>query len=623
MRKILFLFALTGAYPALGQDGGQPIVLSGERTVDETSITVTATGVRSEVEDTGQAVSVIGRAEIEEVQGADVVRVLERVPGVTYSRNGAPGGFTGLRVRGADAEQLVVVVDGIRQMDPAAPAGGFDFGNLAAGTLEKIELLRGSNSTIWGSDAIGGVLVASTRAESGLRGSGEYGADDSAYLTASGGIGGPGGFLGGSAGWYRTDGFSSAAGGSEADGFDQAEGNAQGRLYLSDVFEVFARGRYARGRLDLDGFVGFSPIPVDTAEYQVTRQWSGAAGAVYDSGVLYVAGDFSLADTERENFNPAAGAAPGYTTDGTSRRLALRGEWRAIGPLLVDFGASREWSRFSTLFDPARTTAITGAYAQLGIEFGAISGHLGARQDDHRDFGGATSLGADISWEAAPDLRLRASIGEGFKAPSLFQLHSDFGNPALRPERSTGGDLGLAWKRRGDTRHAGLTLFRRESENLIGFVSCFGSTTGICANRPFGTYANIGRARSQGFELEAGFEPVAGLGLSAAYAFVDSEDRATGKPLARRPRHAATLSGEWASGKLSLGADLRLVSSSFDDAAGTVRLEGYEVATLRAAWDLGPVELFGRVENLFDERYQTAAGYGTQGRAAFVGVRLR
>ena len=619
MRKYLFLVSSFLAFPAVAQSSDDFELPA----ADETGITVTATGVRSEVEDTGQAVTVIDREEIEAVQGADVTRVLERAPGVTFSRNGSAGAFTGLRIRGAEAEQLVVVIDGVRMADPAAPSGGFDFGNLAAGTLEKIELLRGSNSTIWGSDAIGGVLVASTLAESGLRGSAEYGANDTRYLAASGGIGGERGFLGVSAGWYRSDGISSAAAGSERDGFDQFEANAQARAYLSDTFELFVRGRHARGRLEIDGFSGLSPVPVDSDEYQVTRQWSGSAGAIYDTGALYLAADYSMSDTERDSHDPASGRSPGYTTDGRSDRLSLRGERRVIGPLFVDFGTSYEWSSFATLFDPRRRTGIFGAYAQAGIEYGAVSGHAGLRQDEHRDFGGATSLGADVSWEVAPSLRLRASVGEGFKAPTLFQLHSDYGNPILRPERSTGADLGLAWNQRGQRPYAGITLFRRESENLIGFVSCFGQATGICANRPFGTYDNTGRARSQGVELEGGAEVAPGLTFSGSYAFTASTDRATGKDLARRPRHAATIVADWTGGRLSLGADVRLVSRSFDDAANTVRLGGYGLATLRAAWDFGKVELFGRVENLLDEKYQTAAGYGTQETAVFVGVRLK
>ena len=627
MRKYLFLLASAIASPLSAQD--EETISTAAWRIPETTITVTATGTRSEVEDTGQAVTVSGRDEIVAVQGHDVARVLERAPGVTLARNGPPGGFTGVRVRGAEAEQLLVILDGVRVADPAAPGGGFDFANLPAGNLEKIDLLRGSNSTIWGSDAVGGVLVASTLAESGIEASAEYGARNSAYATLSGGLGGARGFLGGSAGWYRGDGFSAAAGGTEADGFEQWAADGQGRVYFSDSFEVFVRGRYASGEVELDGFPAPAFALADTDEYQQTRQYSGAAGAVYDSGVLFLSGSWSLADTERELFDPALGTLPTFASDGHSDRLGLAGEWRPIGPLILAFGGSYEWSRFETLYDEPESTGTAGAYAQLGIEYGAVSGHAGVRHDDHRDFGGATSFGADISYEVAPALRLRASVGEGFKAPSLFQLHSDFGNILLRPEKSTSMDLGLAWHRRGAPHHAAVTLYRRDSEDLIGFVSCAGRSSGICRGRPFGTYSNIGRTRSQGVEVEAGTGIVPGLTALAAYSFADNENRTAGSPdfgnpLPRRPRHALSLAAEWDLGDPAIGADLRWVSVSFDDPAATVRMPSYATLDLTARWPLGErVELFGRIENLWDERYQTAAGYASPGRGAFAGVRLR
>lgn len=617
------------AAQGLAEGGEEETIIFADTRPSETQITVIATGVPSEIEDTGQAVTVMARGEIEAVQGADLARVLARVPGVTLSRNGSAGSFTGVRLRGAEAEQAVVILDGVRVSDPAAPGGGFDFGNLGPGNLETIELMRGSNSTIWGSDAIGGVILFNTRATGGFEASAEYGARNTAYSTVSGGIGGDHGFLGGGASWFRSDGFSSFAGGTEADGFEQWDANAQGRVYFSDSFEVFARGRYARGRLDIDGYPAPAYTFADSDEFQRTRQYSGAAGAVRDNGVLYLAASWSFADTERDSFDPASGPAPGYTTDGHSDRLGLTGEWRAIGPLFVDFGASYEWSRFATLFDPTRSTGIGGAYLQLGVENGPFSAHAGGRHDDHRQFGGATTLGADLSWEVATDLRLRASFGEGFKVPSLFQLHSDFGNAALRPERSTGFDVGLAWRERGSWPHAIVTLFRRQSENLIGFVSCFGTSAGLCAGRPFGTYDNVGRARSRGLELEAGAQVLPGVTLLGAWSLSDNADRTPGSarfglPLARRPRHALSLTGEWDTGGPVLGADLRWVSRSFDDPAAAVRLPAWATLDLLARWPVSAaLELFGRVENVWGERYQTAAGYASAGRGVFVGVRLR
>lgn len=596
-----------------------------------TTITVTATGTPMEVDATGQPVTVLGASEIAAVQGADLSRVLERVPGLTLTRNGGAGNFTAVRLRGAEAEQTLVVLDGVRVADPASPGGGFDFGNLLALNLDKIEVLRSSNSTVWGSDAIGGVLVASTRAETGLAASAEYGARDTATGAVSGGVGGERGFLGASASYFRTDGFSSAAGGAEADGFEQWALGGHGRLYLSDSFEVFARARYVEGALDIDGFPAPAFVLADTPETQETRQLFASTGAVYDSGPLYLQASYSRAETERDNLDPAFG--PTFTSKGTSDRLALRGEWRPIGPLLVHFGGEHEWSDYRTLFDMGRSTRIFGAYTQVGIEFGGLSARVGGRVDDHARFGTAVSFGGDLSYELANDLRLRASIGEGFKAPTLFQLFSDFGNEALRPEKSTSFDLGLTLGERtmiGSTFHASATLFRRDAEDQIEFASCFGSTAPLCATRPFGFYENLGKVRAQGFELELGARPGDRLITRAAYSYTETENRTPGSirlgnTLARRPRHAITLSADWQTpvADLTLGADVRLVSDGFDDAGNAVPLDGYEIVTLRAALPVGDrVELFGRVENLFDVQYQTAAGYAQAGRGAFVGARL-
>lgn len=634
MRKYLFsgvsLFLL--ASPLAAQQLDEPATFDGTRASPEETITVTATGTRTEIEDTGMAVTVLGVDEIASVQGADLTRVLERVPGLAVTRNGGTGSFTGVRLRGAEAEQTLVVLDGVRVADPAAPGGGFDFGNLLSANLAKVEVMRGSNSTIWGSDAIGGVIVASTLAETGLGLSAEYGARDTFTGSVSGGLGGERGYLGAAASYYRTDGISAAATGTEPDGFEQWDVNGQARWYVSDALEVFARGRWAEGKLDIDGFPAPAFVLADTAEYQDTRQYSGSAGAIYDSGPLFLQATYSFADTERDNLTP--GSEPSFTSDGHSDRVALRGEWRPIGPLLLNFGGEHEWSIYETLFDSGHSTRILGAYAQAGIEFGALSAHAGARIDDHARFGSAVSFGADFSYEIATDLRLRASVGEGFKAPTLFQLFSDFGNEGLRPERSTSFDLGLALGERtliGRRFYGAATAFRRDAEDQIEFASCFGSTAPLCATRPFGYYDNIGRVRAQGFEVELGARPSDRWTTRAVYAYVDTENRTPGSanrgnPLARRPHHALTASVDWQTplAGLTLGGDVRLVSDSFENASNTVPIDGYAVATLRASLPVGDkVELFGRVENVTDAEYQTAAGYGSPGRGAFLGARAR
>lgn len=590
-------------------------------------ITVLASGRNESLAATGESVIVFTRDDMDRVQGADLTRLLERAPGVSLSRNGGPGNFTALRVRGAEGEQLLVLIDGVRVADPGSPGGGFDFGNLLMGNLAKLELLRGSNSTIWGSQALGGVLAATTGGDRGLSASVEYGAYDTVYGTTGASFDLGPAAIDVHAGRFESDGFSTAAGGAEPDGFRQTEMAGRVRIALVRGLSAFATGRYADGRAEIDGVPAPRFVLADTAERQDTRQRSGAAGLDFSGETLDLQATVSLADTERANFDPALGAGAAFATDGTSERAELRGRWRFAEGLALDFGGEHEWLRFSTLFDPVRRTAITGAYAQLDYDGGPLHLAAGLRRDAHRDFGGEWSFGADAAYDIAESVRVTASYGEGFKAPTLFQLHSDFGNAALQPERSSSYDAGVELGDGGA--RLKLTAFRRDTEAMIGFVSCFGLSAGICAGRPFGTYDNVGRARAQGLELAGRVEVGRGLALGAAYTLLDAEERTPGanrgNDLSRRPKHALTATADWnATEALSFGADLRVVSGSFEDAANQVPLHGYQVLTLRGEWELGQrVTLFGRVENAWDEIYQTAAGYATPGRGAYAGARAR
>jgi vitamin B12 transporter len=332
--------------PALADDAPSDIPTAEDQKQD-TVITVVASGSRERVDQTGQSVSVIGSEEIERIGGPDITRVLERAPGVTITRNGGVGGFTSVRVRGAEGEQLLVLVDGVRVADVASPGGGFDFGNLLSGNVGKMELLRGSNSVVWGSRAMGGVLAITSKEIDGIEGSAEYGANDSVYATAAAGIT-TDRFSGGlTAGYQDTDGFSSAAIGDEPDGFRQYQVTGRAKYEVLDGLALVANGRWADGKLDLDGF----PPPTfmtfdDTAEYQKTQEWSGRFGAEYTSTSLDLMAGYSIADVQRKLFDPGANPELNFTSDGRDERLELRGRYRFGGGVAVDFGADQEWSRF-------------------------------------------------------------------------------------------------------------------------------------------------------------------------------------------------------------------------------------------------------------------------------------
>ena len=294
--------------------------------------------------------------------------------------------------------------------------------------------------------------------------------------------------------------------------------------------------------------------------------------------------------------------------------------------MTLDFGADSQWSRFSTLYDPEVKARLSSGHALLGWQSEGLVLAAGARTDDHSRFGTHWTFGANGNLDLGEGWRIRASYGEGFKAPTLFQLLSNCGNAALRPERSKSYDAGIEHGDRNGPLHFALTAFRRDSRDLIGYDSCYLVSTGICTNRPYGTYDNVGSARAEGGEFEADARPSDRWTVHAAYSYVKATNRLTGRNLSRRPRHALSASADWRSPlhDLTLGADLRLVSDSFDNAFAARPLDGFAVLTLRAELPVSKsFTLYGRVENVTDAQYQTVAGYNAMARATYVGVRAR
>ncbi len=605
--KYLFLVgsSLAFAAPALAQDGAEPL--------DDAAIVVTASGWREPAAQTGQSISVLDAAALEQVQGGDISRVLERLPGVTLARRGGLGSQTSMFVRGSNSEQLLVTIDGVRVEDTAAPSGGFDFGTLLTGGIGRIELLRGSNSVVWGSSAIAGVLAVTSAEVDGATGSAEYGDYDTIAAEAQVGLARADHALTLGGGYTRSDGISAFSGGSEPDGFRQWHVGGRGRLDLTSDWSLVAAGRYADSRVDFDGY----PAPLynfgDTPEYQTTRQGSGRIGVEHQAGSLQLRGGLALSSTRRAYYDPTYDTAPNFETDGRSLRADLAGRADLPSGFTLDFGADSEWTRFFTNYDPRQSARMSSAHGLLGYKRGRASLAAGLRIDDHDRFGSHWTFGANGSVRLGGGWRARASYGEGFKAPTLYQLYGYGGNLGLNPETSRSFDAGIELGDHASPLQAGMTLFRRDARNLIDYLSPTG-------------YFNIGQTRAEGIELETIARPAANFSVQAAYTYVKSVNRSTGKDLARRPRNALTLSADWrtALAGLALGADLRMVSGSYEDAANATRLESYALVTLRASVPLGErFELYGRIENVADTRYQTAYQYGAYGRSVYGGVRVK
>lgn len=650
----LSLIALAAASPALAEESPSHDV-GGD-------YSITVIGERLAGDQSNASWSLIDAAQLRRAQNGSAADLIARLPGVNLTRNGTLGAVTTLRIRGAEGEQTLVVIDGVRVGDPSSPGGGFDFGNLMLGGIDRIELLRGANSLPWGSQAIGGVVsVSTTQAVPGEGSSGavraEYGARDTLRLNGqlrTSAIG-PAQF-GIGAGYVRTDGISNAAAGTEADGYRQYSVNVSNRTEIGETLTFSAFGLYADSRVDLDGFAPPTFAFGDTDEYQETQEHYGAVTVQHRPGGNASAGGFShklqfgIADVNRDNFDPAQGEAPSFRARGRSERLSYSVDWGFGGAtgdgagnrLRLIAGAEREWTRSLTAdaFSNDRgRTATTGLWGSIAARpTDGLSLTAGVRHDDHRDFGSETSLAFDAGQRLGEYVTLRASYREGYKAPTLFQLSAAagaFGNPDLRPERARSYEAGV--RLADDSRwFLDIAWFRRDSRDLIDFVTCPAGPNPlppICAtgNRPFGTYDNINRARAQGVELDGSLRVADALSLSANYSMTATSDRTPGSPLegnrlARRPKHIANVQVAWTPGGALAGADLsaalRYTGASYDDRANSRRLDDYWLVDLRASYPiLHGIELFGRVENLFDADYETATGFGVAGRSAYAGVR--
>ena len=594
--------------------------------------TITVTGVGQYRENVGRAVTTIALGGIESRQTTSVADLLATTPGITVSRNGGPGQPTAVRIRGAEDSQTLVLIDGVRVNDPGSPGGAFDFGNLLTGNIDRIEVLRGPNSVPWGSQAIGGVVNIVTAPVNGANLRVEYGYKNSKQVVgqAGGSFGIVAASLGG--GYFDDDGISAYKNGIERDGYRQYAGNARVGIAFSDSVSLDLRGYYADSRTQFDGY----PPPfysfADTSEFSKTQQLFGYAGLNVRTGVVKHRIAFTLSDTARDSFDPSFGATPNFIARSRVERFEYQGDATISDAVRAVFGVEHERSRFRDAFS-RYSTGVTSGYLQAILKpFDALTLTGGVRVDDHESYGTKATVSGNAALRLGAGTIIRASYGEGYKAPTLYQLFGPYSKPVLpgltvlEPETAQSYDIGVEQLLLDGALELGLTAFHRDTTNQIDFTFC--ASVQICTARPFGYYDNIARTRAEGLEATIEMRPTSTLTMSANYTLIDAKDRSTGLTLLRRPKHSVNASIDWTARTwLKLGASVQSVSDSRDFDFQTfdpIALDGYTLATIRAAVPVGDhFEVYGRVENLFDVRYETVSGYGTLGRNAHVGVRAK
>jgi vitamin B12 transporter len=594
MRSQLFiaLFASTVSAPVLAQTPVSELIVT---RLPSTEAEIT--GAR-----------LIDRAEIEARQTPFAADLLSTVPGVGVTRNGGFGGVTALKIRGATADKTLVLVDGVPAGDAADPNGAFDAGSLQLADIERIEILSGPQSSLWGSEAIGGVIAFTTRELVGLRAEAEGGSMATARGFLGAGVANDDYALNATAAGFRTDGVSKAASGTEKDGFKTYTASLGGRVRLGAV-RLDGRVRRTVSDIDIDNFAAPSFLLADTNDRNKSRTWSGFARATAEAFGLQHQVSVSLYDITRDNL-----------TDFPSRYTADRQVWRYTAARGQSFIVGAERSEIGADLDgrPSQNLSNTAAFAvgRLSpIEWLTIT--ASARVDDPDKFKAKTTGRLSAALGLGAGFTLTGSAGTGFKTPTISQYVCDFcfAPPVLlKPEYARGYDLRLGWAS-GDGRHtAAVTAYRLRVKDQIAY-------TGV------GRYENIARTRAEGIEAEALVTLVDGLRLKLAYARTDAQDAATDLTLLRTPKSSGAAALLWAQDRWSGSLTARAESSQADtDVDGFSRLirKGFVVADVAGAYRLSDaVALTARVENLADRRYQETFGYGEPGRAVYVGVRFR
>lgn len=613
-----FLPMLLAAAPAAGADP---------------AIVVTASRDPVSREDAAAATTVFDTDEIDALALPDVADILRLSPGLSVSSTGPRGTQTQIRIRGAEANHSLLFIDGIRFNDPAA-GNEARFELITADLLSRVEIVRGPQSALWGPEALGGVISLATPdpfAARGLAGLLEYGSLDSLRAYGRASFAGDRFGVTAAAGYQRSDGIDSFGAGGERDGFHNGSASLKA-IYRDGGLEFGAAGYWTEGRSQFDGSDPTTFLRADTLDATRNRIGAVRGWGTLDDGGWRAHAEASYLDSTNRNF---LGTTPLNRTFGSrltlggqlSRRLGGQELIAAIDHIEEDFRA-RDTS-FGGATNQDRSRRATGFVGEWRAHWSeAFVTDIALRHDRFSAFADATTFRASALLRPTTGLALHAAYGEGIAQPTFFDLYGFFpgsfaGNPDLRPERSRGWEAGAEW-RQGSI-EAGLTYFSARLRDEI--VDRFDPVTFLSS------VANAdGTSRRSGIEASLGWRPAPWFNLRASYTWLRaSQQIAAGDPPVRevrRPRHSADVAAFGTAGRVSWSATLAWVGSRTDQdfdlfPAASVRLGAYALASARIGYRLLPrLELYARVENAFDERYQDVVGFNTPGRTIHAGLRV-
>lgn len=604
-------------------------------------VVITATRLDTPSSEVASSITVITNRQIEEQQKTTVLEVLREVPALDVVQAGGPGRMTSVFIRGANSEHTLVVLDGVEMNDPITPGGGYDFANLTTDNIERIEIIRGPQSTLYGSDAVGGVINIITKKGKGEP-SGFVSAEGGSFKTfiEKGGVSGGNKWINYSLGLYRwdTEGISAANqkdGNREKDGYGSTSASVRLGVTPVEYFDVDFIFRYIAAKADIDNHGGVGgDDPNSTVDSKQLFFRTQARLSLFDDLWEQKLG-FSLSKHDSDYHNDKDADHVSDLSRSTFEGQIVNFDWQHnlhihrtnILTLGVetqeqqgksDYYSESAWGPYSSSFKN-KTARRFSYYLQDKIRlWDSWFTTLGVRADDYG------RLGTDITYRITSaylirqiGTKIKGTYGTGFKAPTIYQLYSQYGDENLKPEKSTGWDVGVEQSLLGEKLTMGATYFRNELNQLIDFDS--GTSK----------YKNVAKAETSGVELFMFVRPIDDLTIRVSYTYTDTKDKSTGEELLRRPRNKFGFDLNYRfleKGNVNLSVLYVGKRDDNDYSTSTVKrvvMDDYVLANLAASYQITKnFQIFGRIENLFDADYEEVKGFGMPGISAFGGLKI-
>jgi len=611
-------------------------------------IVVTASRIATPTKEIASSVTIITKQQLEQTKKTTVIEALQEVLGLSILQTGPVGSSASVMLRGANSEHTLVMIDGVEVNNPITPARTYDFSHLRVEGIERIEILRGPQSTLYGSDAMAGVINIITE-----KGQGKPRFHLSFLGGSYGTFSGTSGLTGNTeklhysfrASTLTSQGFSAAnaalEGNTEADGYKNLSLSARAGYKVSDNMDLDFSARFIDTKSDIDNYgSAFGDDPNNIQTYD-SLYLKGHIRGLFLKNRWEQKLALSHVRSNRETDNPTDEQHPHDEDRSRYKSRLIKLDWQNNLYIhksnTLTFGAEYQqelgessyysesiWGPSASSF-PLKKATNTGVYIQdqLRIE-GVFFLTAGIRLDSHNRSGRSKTYRiAPVFFIQQTNTRLKTTYGTGFKSPSLYQLYAPgnawgpIGNENLKPEETTSWDAGIEQDIWNGKIRLGGTYFSSRFENLIEYDYTKG-------------YINIAIASSKGVEFLFEFLPADNITLSASYSHIVTKDKNTGEILLRRPKDkfTATLNfrvltkGHITLSLIHLGT--RDDQEWIDWISTRVHMEPFTLLGAVGSYDIHPnTQLFLRLENILDQQYELIKGYGTPGFSLYGGFKIR